>query len=39
MRLVRAGSRFADKNMRHSIILEHIPIPWERDMLWRFRAW
>jgi hypothetical protein len=27
------GRRFADENMRHTIILEHMPIPKERDML------
>jgi hypothetical protein len=26
-------TRFADKNMRHSIALEHVPIPKERNML------
>src|SRR4030081_3028863 len=29
----RSGYRFADKNMRHSGTLEHVPIPTERDML------
>jgi len=29
----RSGYRFADKNMRQSMILEHVPIPKERDML------
>src|SRR6266581_9624098 len=28
----RTGYRFADKNMRHSVILEHVPIPKERDI-------
>jgi len=31
--LIRGGYRFADKNMRQSLILEHVPIPKERDML------
>jgi len=31
--LIRGGNRFADKNMHHSTILEHVPIPKERDML------
>jgi len=29
----RSGYRFADKNMRHSMIPEHGPFPKERDML------
>jgi hypothetical protein len=29
----RSGHRFADKKMRHVVILEHGPIPKERDML------
>jgi hypothetical protein len=29
----RSGRRFADKNMRRSRSLEHVPIPKERDML------
>src|SRR5438105_15039227 len=33
--LIRGGNRFADKNMRQSMILEHVPIPKERDMLER----
>jgi len=28
-----SGRRFADKNMRRSIILEQVPIPKERDPL------
>jgi hypothetical protein len=31
--LIRGGRRFADKNMRHSMNPEHVPIPKERDML------
>ncbi len=31
--LIRGGYRFADKNMRHSVILEHVPIPKERNTL------
>ena len=31
--LIRGGYRFADKNMRQSMILEDVPIPKERDML------
>jgi hypothetical protein len=29
----QSGHRFADKNMRHTMTLEHVPIPAERDML------
>jgi hypothetical protein len=35
--LIRGGYRFADKNMRQRMILEHGPIPKERDMS-RFRS-
>src|ERR1700681_366803 len=27
------GHRFANKNMRHTMTLEHVPIPTDRDML------
>jgi hypothetical protein len=29
----RSGYRFADKNMRQFMVLEHGPLPKERDML------
>jgi len=29
----RSGYRFADKKMRHSMILEHVPIPKGWDVL------
>jgi hypothetical protein len=29
----RSGRRFADKNMRQMMIVEHVPIPQERDVL------
>jgi hypothetical protein len=29
----KVDNRFADKNMRQTITLEHIPIPTERDVL------
>jgi hypothetical protein len=29
----RSGRRFADKDMRQRVNLEHIPIPQERDVL------
>jgi hypothetical protein len=29
----RSGHRFADKDMRRRVNLEHIPIPQERDVL------
>ncbi len=31
--LIRGWTRFADKDTRQSINLEHVPIPQERDML------
>jgi hypothetical protein len=34
----RSGHRFADKNMRHSRTLEHVPPQLERDMLYRVRV-
>jgi hypothetical protein len=33
----RSGHRFADKDMRQSVKLEHVPIPQERDVLWSTR--
>ena len=30
----QSGHRFADKNKRHTMTLEHVPIPMERDMLY-----
>jgi hypothetical protein len=36
----RSGRRFADKDMRQSVNLEHIPIPQERDVLQpRSKVW
>jgi hypothetical protein len=29
----RSGYRFADENTRQAIILEHVPVPQEPDML------
>jgi hypothetical protein len=29
----RSGHRFADKDMRQRVNLEHIPIPQERDVI------
>jgi hypothetical protein len=29
----RSGRRFADKDMRQPMNLEHVPIPQERDVL------
>src|SRR5262245_45911131 len=31
--LIRGGHRFSDKDMRHSMNLERVPIPQERNML------
>ena len=31
--LIRGGRRFADKDMRQTMNLEHVPIPQERDVL------
>jgi hypothetical protein len=33
--LIRDGHRFADKDMRRCVKLEHVPILQERDVLWR----
>jgi hypothetical protein len=29
----RSGYRFAEQDMRQRVILEHVPIPQERDVL------